>query len=326
MELRILTGADVQRAIDMPAAIEAMRAAFGQLSGGQADVPGRQTLSTDAGLTLVMPAYLAAEAALGAKIVSVYRGNRAKGLPAVTGVVLLLDAATGVPVALLDAAELTALRTAAAAGLATSLLASESASVLALYGAGPQARAQLEAMRAVRPLREVRVVARTGESAIRFATQVASAHPELVVEVPADPDAAVHGADLVVAATTSQTPVIHGADVEEGCHVNGIGSFRPETREVDTELVQRARVVVDSRAAALAEAGDLLIPIDEGAIDEGHIDAELGEIVLGQSLPGRAGRELTFFKSVGSAAQDMAVARRIVDHAVAERLGSLVEI
>jgi ornithine cyclodeaminase len=326
MELRILSGADVRRAIDMSGAIEAMRAAFAQLSAGHAEVPVRQTLNTESGITLVMPAYVAGESALGAKIVSVFEGNRQRCLPVITGVVLLLDAATGVPVALLEAAELTALRTAAAAGLATSLLAREDASVLALFGAGPQARAQLEAMRAVRPLREVRVVARTRESAVRFATQAASAHPELIVEVPADPNTAVPGADLVVTATTSAAPVFCGSDAQAGCHVNGIGSFRPETREVDTELVRRARVVVDSRDAALAEAGDLLIPIGEGAIDESHIDAELGEIVLGLSGPGRAGREITFFKSVGSAAQDMAVARRIVDHAVAAKLGSLVEI
>ncbi|UCG75418.1 MAG: ornithine cyclodeaminase family protein [Gemmatimonadota bacterium] len=326
MELRILTGADVRQAIDMAEAIEAMRAAFAELSSGQAQVPERQTVSTDSGLTLVMPAYLASERALGAKIVSVFEGNRKSGLPVITGLVVLLEATTGAPVALLEAAELTALRTGAAAGLATSLLASETASVLALFGAGPQARAQLEAMRCVRPVREVRVVARTRESAIRFATQAASEHPDLVVEVPTDPDVALRGADLIVTATTSAAPVFRGSDVEMGCHVNGIGSFRADTREVDTELVQRARVVVDSRAAALAEAGDLLIPIDEGAIGEDHIGAELGEIVLGHSPPGPEGRDITFFKSVGNAAQDMAVARRIVEQAAAVGIGTLVEI
>ena len=322
MKLRILSTADVRAAIDMHQAIEAMREAFGQLSAGQATVPLRTPVETEGGVTLFMPAYLRGTGDLGAKIVSVYPGNSALGLPTITAAVIVLDGQTGQPLALMDGTYLTALRTGAASGLATALLARPEAQVVAVFGAGVQARTQLEAVRAVRPIREVRIVSRTRASAERFAAEL----EDVTAQVMDDRRAAVQGADVIIAATTSATPVFDGGDVAPGTHVNGIGSYTPEMQEVDATLVQRAKVVVDSREAALAEAGDLIIPLRQGLITEDHIHAELGEIVNG-TKPGRVtDDEITFFKSVGIAVQDVVVARWVLQAAETKGLGTLVEL
>jgi len=322
MKLRILSEADVRAAIDMRQAIEAMREAFGQLAAGQATVPLRTPVETEKGLTLFMPAYLRGTGDLGAKIVSVYPDNPALGLPTITAVVIVLDGQTGQPLALMDGTYLTALRTGAASGLATELLARRDAQVVAVFGAGVQARTQLEAVRAVRPIREVRIVSRTRASAERFAAELEG----VTVRAMDDRRAAVQGADVIIAATTSATPVFDGGDVAPGTHVNGIGSYTPEMQEVDATLVQRAKVVVDSREAALAEAGDLIIPLRQGLIAEDHIHAELGEIVNG-TKPGRvADAEITFFKSVGIAVQDVVTARWVLQAAEAKGLGTVVAL
>lgn len=346
MRIRILSGRDVRAALDMRAAIEAMRAAFGGLSAGRARVPPRLHLEADGGVTLIMPAFLEEGAALGAKLVSLFEGNRDRGLPAIQGVVLLLDGRTGTPRAVLDGTELTALRTGAATGLAAELLAAEEASVLAVFGAGAQARTQVEAVRVVRPVREVRIVSRTRASAERFAAELAgpggaggavamaeavevaeAVEAEGAVAATAHEDraAALHGADLVVAATSSATPVFEGADVEPGAFVASIGAYTPQMREVDATTVGRARVVVDSREGALAEAGDLIGPLREGRLAREEI-VELGEIVNGTAPGGRAGREIALFKSVGNAVQDLEAARRVVEAAETRGLGTVAEL
>lgn len=345
MRIRVLNGPDVRAALDMPGAIDAMRSAFGGLSASRARVPRRIHLEAGDGVTLVMPAFLEEGAALGAKLVSLFEGNRARGLPAIQGVVLLLDGRTGTPRAVLDGTELTALRTGAATGLAADLLAAEDASVLAVFGAGVQARTQVEAVRAVREVREVRVVSRTRDSAERFAGELAGSEPAagavggaeagagargsagrgLVVEVLEDPAAALREADLVVAATSSATPVFDGNDVKPGAFVASIGAYTPEMREVDDATVRRARVVVDSRDGALAEAGDLIAPLRAGWLEREAI-VELGEIVNGTAEPGLAGREIALFKSVGNAVQDIEAARRVVEAAEARGLGTPAEL
>lgn len=329
MRIRILSAADLDAALDVPTAIEAMSAAFGQLSRGEAVVPPRGRLESRRGTTLVMPAYLPASGALGAKVVSVFAGNRERDLPAVTGAVLLLDDETGVPRALLDGTFLTAQRTAAGSALATRLLAAEDASVLTVFGAGAQARAHVDALRAVRPIREIRIVARTSGSAAELVAELsgrfrAEFDPPGVAAFD-DRRAALRGADLVVTATTSPEPVFVGSDLGAGAHVNAVGAYRPDTREVDDEVVRRARIVVDSREAAWAEAGDLLIPHGKGTIDRSRV-AELGEIVNGDRPPGREGHEITLFKSVGNAAQDLALARSALVLAESQGLGTTVEL
>ena len=326
MRLILLSGADVLRLVPMAAAIDAMRSAFGQLSTGGATVPLRTPLEVEGGVALFMPGYLRETGALGGKIVSVFGGNAARGLPAIHALVLLLDAGTGVPRAVMDGTKLTALRTGAATGLATDLLARPEASVLAVFGAGVQARHQIEAVRTVRRVREVRLLDSVRSAAERLAAEVRASEDAPDVRVLDDPRAAVEGADVIVTATTSAHPVFPGASVAPGTHVSGIGSYTPQMQEVDEELVAKATVIVDARSGALAEAGDLVIPLRRGLITEDHVRAELGEVVRGLH-PGRTRPdEITFFKSVGNAAQDLAVAARALAEAERRDEGTVVEL
>lgn len=321
MQLRILSRNKVAAAVTMSQAIAAMADAFAQLSSGRATVPLRVHQEAEGGVTLLMSAYLPTQLSVGVKIVTAYPENPSRDLPMIHALVMVLDAETGVPRALMEGAHLTALRTAAATGLATDRLARPDAGVLALFGAGGQARHQLEAVRAVRPIREVRIVARTAGSARRLAEEVEGVQ----VRVLEDRRAALDGADVVVAATTSTSPVFDGGDVSPGAHVNGVGSYTPSMQEVDAKLVARARVVVDSRVGALAEAGDLRIPLERGTLREADI-AELGEVVSGTRPGRRSPEEITFFKSVGNAVQDAAVAAMVLDAAERRGLGRVIEL
>ena len=322
MELRVLSRAQVLSLITMPEAIEAMARAFGQLSARKAEMPVRVALSTGPGVTLFMPARLADEARRGAKVVSLFQGNRAVGLPSINGVILMVDDQTGLPTALMDAGELTAIRTAAAAGLATKLLSRPDSRVLTVFGAGAQAPRQIEAVRAVRAIDEVRVVSRSGDSARRLAEGLEGVEARAV----ADAGAAVDGADIVVAATTSRVPVFDGSRLPPGTHVSGVGSFTHEMQEIDVDVVRRSRVVVEDRESAMEEAGDLIIPIEAGQVSEDVIDCELGDIVNGRAPEGASGRELTFFKSVGTAVQDVAIGATVLDAAIREGVGTVVEM
>ena len=320
--MRILSESDVRAAIDMPAAIDAMRDAFSTLSGGDATVPVRLGLETEYGVSLFMPAYMKPSGQAGAKVVSVNPGNADMDLPVIHAVVLVLDPVTGRALALMDGTWLTALRTGAIGGLAADLLAREDASVVALFGAGVQARTQLEAVRCVRDIREVRIVSPSGSSADQLASELEGVDARRVD----DPNDAIAGADIVIGATSSSTPVFDGHRVEPGTHVTGVGSFTTEMREVDTELIMRARVVVDQRDAILEEAGDIVGPIRDGAVDESVMSAEIGEILLGQADGRRDAEEITFFKSVGNAVQDLAVAARVLQVAERDGLGVVVDL
>lgn len=322
MQIRILSADAVRACVDMPAAIDAMREAFAALSAQEATVPMRLALETEHGVSLFMPAHLRESGNAGAKVVSVNPGNAARGLPAIHAVVLVLDVLTGRPTALMDGTWLTALRTGAVGGLAAGLLARSDAKTVALFGAGVQARTQLEAVRCVREITEVRVVSRSGASADRLAGEVVGVRAVRVD----DANEAIEGADIIIAATSSSTPVFDGARVEPGTHVTGVGSYTLDMREVDTALVQRARIIVDQREAVMEEAGDIVGPIRDGVVDETVIIAEIGEVVLGR-VPGRtADSEITFFKSVGNAVQDVAVAARVLAAAESEGHGLVVDL
>jgi ornithine cyclodeaminase len=326
MQLRILTAEDVHRALPMPKAIEVMKRAFGQLSANQAEVPLRTRLQTDQGLLLLMPAFMRQSRELAFKMVSVWGENPSQGLPAVIALAVVIDPDTGMPLALLNGEALTAIRTGAGGGLAADLLARPEAAVVAVFGAGVQARAQLEAVCAVRPVSEVRIISRTAASAEAFAAAVQAWPAAPTVVLPVSPSAAVRGADIILAGTTSTTPVFDGRDLSPGAHITGVGSFTPQMQEVDEITVQQAKIVVDSRQASLAEAGDLIIPMQKGLISESSIHAELGEIVNGHK-PGRESpEEITFFKSVGVAVQDATAANEILRAAEADGLGVLVEL
>lgn len=320
--LRVLSRADILSLVSMEDAIDAMATAFGQLSGKRAEMPVRVALTSGGGISLFMPARLQAAGERGVKVASLFPGNRERGLPVINGVVLALDDDTGLPKAVMEAGELTAIRTAAAAGLATRLLSRPESRVLAVFGAGAQAPRQIEAARAVRPIEEVRIVSRGGESARRLAASLEGVEARAV----ADPAEAVDGADVIVAVTPSRTPVFDGARLPAGTHVSGSGSFRPDAQEIGPEVVKRARVVVEHRESALEEAGDIVVPIRDGTVPPDVIDAELGEIAAGTAPEGSAGRELTFFKSVGTAVQDVAIGAEALRRAEAEGVGRLVEL
>jgi ornithine cyclodeaminase len=330
MKLRILSGDEVRRAVTMAEAIEVVREAYVQLSTGQAVVPLRTPVRVEKrdAVTLFMPAYLAGSDALGAKIVSVFPGNPARGLPLIHAVVIVVDPETGRPTAIMDGTYLTALRTGAASGVATDLLARTDARVAAIFGAGVQARTQLEAVCTVRPIEQVWVYDVAPERAAAYVEQM-KRHGQ---PVPADMAVArsaaqaAQNADVICTATTSATPVFADADLKAGVHINGVGSYTPEMQEVPAETVARARVVVDARSASLAEAGDLIRPLQAGLITTAGIHGEIGEVAAGK-IPGRqSADEVTFFKSVGVALQDVAVAERILRRAAEQGLGVEVDL
>ena len=333
MGIRVLSANDVRRALTARDAVDAMRTAFGELSAGTASVPVRSHLDTARGLLLVMPAVLGGMPALGAKLVSVFPDNPARGAPAVQGATLLLDAETGRARALLDGAALTATRTAAGSALATELLASPDADVLAVLGAGAQGSSHVELLARTRRLREVRIVSRSGTSAERLAARMTEVAGTLapeggagrpIVRAVRDAAEALDGAGLVVTATTATRPVFDARALQPGAHVNAVGSYRPDMQEIDDEVVRRARVVVDQRAAAWAEAGDLIVPFEAGRIGRDAVDTELGEIVNGDAPVGRGDAPFTLFESVGNAAQDIAIAEAAVARAERDGLGVLV--
>lgn len=319
MQIRILTGDEVRRALPMTAAIERVRSAYAQFSSGKATMPLRTRLHTDKGVTLLMPAFLHQSRDLAVKVASVYGDNPKQGLPTVSATVLVLDPDTGMPRAFMDGDSLTALRTGAAGGLATDLLAKMDARVVAVFGAGVQGRAQLDAVLTVRKIENVRIFDPVDASARRFVDAVRSRADAPNIQVADTPRAAVRDADIVITATTSKTPLFEDADLRPGTHITGVGSFTPEMQEIPSATVLRARVVVDSREACQAEAGDIL---QSG----GAIHAELGEIINGDQ-PGRTDEDqITFFKSVGLAVQDAATASAVLETAEREDLGTRIDL
>jgi ornithine cyclodeaminase/alanine dehydrogenase-like protein (mu-crystallin family) len=290
-------------------------------------MPLRTRLETDQGLVMLMPAFLRQSRELGFKMVSIWGDNPAKGLPAVVALAAVLDSDTGQPLALVNGEALTAVRTGAGGGLATDLLARPDASVVAVFGAGVQARAQLEAVCAVRRIKEVRIFGRTPSSVEIFAQEVAGWPDAPAVTVAGTRKEAVVEADIVIAATTSETPVFDGRDLSPGTHITAVGSYAPKMQEVDEVTVRRAdKIVVDSLQACLAETGDLIIPIEKRVIDRMDIYGEIGEIVNGKK-PGRESHEeITLFKSVGVAVQDAAAASQILRAAESQGLGTVVNL
>lgn len=327
MEIRILTADDIRTALPMRAAITAVGQAFGQFSAGKAEVPLRTRLHTEKGVTLLMPAYLRDSHHLAVKIVSVYGDNPSLGLPIIAALVQVLDPSTGMPKALLEGDTLTALRTGAAGGLAADLLARADARRVALFGAGVQSRSQLEAVMAVRPISRVDIIDLNPAAAGKLADEVAAwpQAPEVSVAPSSDIQEAVKKADIVVAATTSRSPLFDGRDLRPGTHVTAVGAFTPEMQEIDPHTIEKARVVVDSREACLAEAGDIIAARAKIGADT-FISAEIGEIVNGDQPGRRDDNEITFFKSVGIAAQDAAAAAAALAAAEARGLGQVVKL
>ena len=320
MPIRILSASDVRAALPMSKAIDAMRHAYSQLSADKATAPPRQHLSTDKGITLIMPAHLPERSEFGIKVVSVYDDNPNLGLPRISATVLVLDPTTGAPKAFMDGASLTAIRTGAGGGVAADLLARKNAKTVGLFGAGVQARAQLQAVMAVRNITSVNLISRTQTSAQQLAAEISEWIDAPEVNLVSTPRQVVENADIVLCATTSATPLFDGNALQPGTHITAVGTFIPEKREVDTITIRRAhRIVVDSREACLEEAGDLIIP-------NAAIDAEIGEIVNGDKPGRQSDDEITFFKSVGVAVQDAVAGSVVLAEAEVKELGVLVEM
>ncbi len=330
MKIRILGAGDIRQALSMAEAIEVVKDAFVQLSSKQAQSPVRSslTLKSPGEVALIMPAYLGKTKALGAKMVSVIPQNPQRGLPAVQALVVLFSASSGGPLAILEGTCLTQVRTGAATGAATQMLSRSNSRKLALFGAGGQALSQAEGVLAVRKVERISIFDVLAEKAevLKVALKGSPWGQKVEVLSARSPLEALEGADIIVTATNSRQPVFDGKALGEGAHINALGSFRPEMQEVDEETIRRGRIFVDSVAACLEEAGDLIIPLKKGLIREADILAELGEVITGKKPGRRNDQEVTYFKSVGNAVQDISVAQAILRRAEEKGLGREVEL
>ena len=321
MSFLVLTHDEVERLLPMRECIDVMQDALAALALGHLYLPLRSVARAPDGKSFMglMPTHRAGDdAAWGLKAICVVPDNPTRGLDAHQGGVLLFDGETGEIRALLNASAITAIRTAAVSGVATRALAAADAKELAILGSGVQARAHLEAMTAVRDFERIRVYSRTREHAESLARE-----SPVPVEVAESAEAAVRGADVVVTATTSAEPVVSRAWLKDGAHVNAVGACFPTTRELDSDTVADAAVVVDRRESALNEAGDVVIPMREGRFGEDHLRAELGELLIGAAQLGEA--PLTVFESLGLAVEDLAAAQYVLRRAEETATGVLVE-
>jgi ornithine cyclodeaminase len=307
----------------MPDLIKAMASALSEYSAGRVSQPVRTVLEVgpDHAYFGVMPAVINSPAAMGTKLVTVYGANLAKGLTSHLATIILLDPETGALVALLDGRYITEARTAAVSAVSVDRLARPDATSLAIIGSGVQATSHLEAIRQVRALGDVRVWSPNTARCEAFA-EAARSETGLPVRAMTNASEAVHGADIVVLVTASPIPVVRDEDIAPGTHICAIGACRPTQREMPSTLVSRSRLFVDSRAAALVEAGDIVLPIAEGAITADHIAGELGTLVLGQCEGRRSQEDVTLFKSLGMAVEDVVAAQLAVERAESAGLGA----
>lgn len=324
--MRILGRAVLEALLPPSDVIAAVERAFREAAAGKAPALPRAVLRMERhGVFLAMVSALPRLGALGTKLVTVVERNQRRGLPTIHASYLLTDPETGAPLSLMEAGFLTGIRTGATSALAARYLARPDSRVVACFGAGVQARFQLLCLRQVLPLAEVRVVGRDPGRAAAFAERMGG-ELAIAVRVETTPKAAVTGADLITCATTSSRPVFSGRDLAPGTHVDGVGTFRPATRELDTLTIRKSRVVVDTYEGAWEEAGDLLIPFKAGAITRRHVRAELAELVAGTKRGRTSPQEITLFKSVGFAPEDAVTARLAYDRAVAAGLGTEVSL
>jgi ornithine cyclodeaminase/alanine dehydrogenase-like protein (mu-crystallin family) len=327
MKLLVLNQSEIEYLLPMHECITVMTDALLALANGQVHLPLRMVVRPPAaaGVMALMPAHIAGEsAALGVKVINVFNGNPAKGKDSHQGAVLLFDAETGEPLAMMNASAITAIRTAAVSGVATRLLAREDAGDLAIIGSGVQARSHLAAMACVRSIKRVRVVSRNFEHARRFAAE-RQPQSAFSIEPVESIEAAVRRADLIVTATSSPQPIIQRDWIAPGAHLNVVGASQPHAREIDTATMAAASLFVDRRESTLNESGDYLQAAREGAIGPEHIRAEIGEVLIG-AKPGRTRPdEITLFKSLGLAVEDVAAAAYVYHQAQKNNAGTWVE-
>lgn len=310
MSLAVYDAQAVRSALPMNPCIDLMAQVQAAISRGDIDLPLRSSLPVDGAgnQLLIMPGCLAAPPVFGVKLVSIFPRNPAEhDLPTIQGQVLLFDATSGAPLAVVDAATLTGIRTAAASGAATRLLARPDARSLALLGYGVQAETHLQAMRCVRPVEEVRVWGPDSRKARAFADKHAG---EVDIVPVATADAAVRFADLICAVTAAREPIIDGRLIAAGCHINLVGAHTADTREADSRTMQRARIFTEITEFALTEAGDILLAMADGAITESEL-IEIGTVIAGQAPGRRSADDITVYKSLGNTAQDLIAARHV---------------
>jgi alanine dehydrogenase len=309
----VLSDQDIAKLLTMEEAIEAVEGAFVQLHSGKVVMPTRSTLMLPKynGSISFMPSYLVDSMAQATKIISIYPDNPRRGLPTTAAWIVVNDPETGQVEAFMDGTYLTGIRTGAVSGVAAKYLAPEDAKVAAVFGAGAQARNQAWAATTVRKLDEIRVYDPIKLAVDKFAADMEAKLGVPIVKASSGEDAC-RDADIVLTATTSKTPVVKREWLGEKVHVSAIGAFYPDYRELDTRIIVDAKVVIDEWQSIRLESGDILIPIQEGAITESHIYAELGEIVTGEKKGRTSLDGLTVFKSVGIAIQDSAVAKLVL--------------
>jgi ornithine cyclodeaminase/alanine dehydrogenase-like protein (mu-crystallin family) len=326
-EILVLSARDVDRCLDRDALVNAMEVACREVSAGTAEMPVRLTLRLPGprGVMSAMPAYLSDAGGLATKLVTSFAGNPSRGLPLIMGVVVLNDAVTGAPLAVMDGAMITGLRTAATSALSCRLLAIPEARSLAVIGSGLQARTHIDALLRVRPISDIRVTSRTREGAQALVDELQQGMPRVKLTA-TDVERAVSGADIVVCASTAADPVLRMGWLNHGAHICAIGSHSPGKRELDSETVTACAVIAaDTRAGCLAEADDVRVPIEEGTLDPARV-VELGQIILGQARGRQSHDETTLYKSVGMAAMDVASAQLAYRTATRIGAGSRVEL
>lgn len=328
MQVLIINQSEVRRLLPMNECMDVMAEALATLARGDAILPLRPVmwLPEKIGALGMMPSYLGDIRAIGLKVITVFPGNDGTEYDSHQGAVMLFETEHGRLLAIMDASEITAIRTAAVSGVATRLLARENAHDLAILGSGVQAKTHLAAMLQARPgIDRARVWSRNAENARRFAERASQRH-SITVEPMPSVQAAVAGADVICTTTAAPQPILMGDWIAPGAHVNAVGSSVPFARELDTAAVVRSRLFVDRRESTVNEAGDFLFPKKEGAVTDDHILGEIGEILLG-TLAGRGSPdEITLFKSLGLAIEDLAAANHIYKKAVETGVGVAVEL
>ena len=324
--IRVLSGAQIREAVQIEDIIAAVRDAFIGLSAGSAEMPIRSHISIadPQGEALFMPSYMKDFDRIGIKTVTLFEDNRLSDIPYIQGLVSVYDGQTGCPQAVLDGTTITAMRTGAASGLATDLLARQDSKICAILGAGVQGRTQLEAVCAVRDIERVFVYDTIKKAAHDFAKSMGDIL-QLELEVVDNPRQAIHQADIICCATISKTPVFDDTDCANGTHINAVGSYKPHVQEIPEETVLRSRLFVDHFESALEETGDLIIPIGKGLFSKDHIIGEIGEVAAEKKVGRTASTEITLFKSVGVAVQDLAAASTILQYAEKRNVGSVVQ-
>jgi len=333
MKIRVLNQQDMQKVFTMKEAIKAAGDALAMYSAGNTDIPLRANINVaeHGGNSLYMYGYAAPAQALGVKIVSVYSGNAAKGLPVVPATMVLLNSATGQVCALLDGTYLTRARTGAVAGAATELLARDDSKVFALIGTGGQAEGQLEAVLTVRPqLEKVYVYSRNYEKASAFAKAMEEKYGEkfgVTITAAHSSDEAVKDADIITAVTTANNAVFDGTLVKKGVHINAMGSYTSDMAEIGEYTVTHAdKIYTDTNEGVISESGDLIQPMEKGTFKESDVTGELGQLING-TVPGReSDDEMTLFESVGTAVLDIVTAQRIYERAEEMNVGSVIEL